>query len=307
MRGLKRIKRGFTLVEVVISVAILVALLIPIATITVTTIKTSASAEDKQKATIIGQQLLEELKANDDILLTSDTFELLNRQILAVERDLAGKITRIHPSGIGDTFSVTNDGVEYQVKLVMTRESSASYEAAVPTPIGTYNQSLFFYDRRKVNVVKDTTVDAVDTTTHTIPISTKLILNIDTNMNINLTDENNSYPAISKTHDGPVTTGGRILINLDKNYGENYTNDVVLKINSAYTLPIIIDIVKEKRTSENIIVDKGTPAGDIMINNNISTGVPETMGDLYRIEVSVSRTGTGNLFEDTITKNILFH
>ena len=46
----RRKNTGFTLVEVVISAAILAILIIPIASLTITTIKTSDSAEDKQKA-----------------------------------------------------------------------------------------------------------------------------------------------------------------------------------------------------------------------------------------------------------------
>ena len=42
MKGIKRAKKGFSLIEVIISVAVLIILMIPIASVTISTVKSNA-------------------------------------------------------------------------------------------------------------------------------------------------------------------------------------------------------------------------------------------------------------------------
>ncbi len=56
-------KKALTLIEVVISLAILFIIMIPVSTMTIQTIKMNKQAEDKQQATIIAQKLMEEVKS----------------------------------------------------------------------------------------------------------------------------------------------------------------------------------------------------------------------------------------------------
>ena len=305
MRRIWRKRKGFTLIEVVISAAILTILMIPIASITITAIKTSNVAEDKQKATQIGQQLLDEIKSFDSVSLTAaDTFQLLNGQRLEATRDPAtSKIIQIDPIGATDNFNVTDEqGVNYDVKLVLTRVNEASYDPQVAPTIAGYNQSLYFGDGQ-VNVNDDITDDSVTSaSTHTINGRTNLFLNIDNNFNIQINDGGTLYPSTSKLVDIPLTTAGRILVKIDDKMSGS--NEVTLKLNSTYTGNTTIDVIKENRDSGNVTVQQIAHAGNVDVYYNVSTQVPETLGDLYRINIVVSRTGTDVLFEGEATKNI---
>lgn len=75
-------KKGMTLIEVIISVTLLSILLIPISGIVISSLKNSKDGEYKQKATYIGQKVIEELKAYDNLVLKTEGseryFELLD-------------------------------------------------------------------------------------------------------------------------------------------------------------------------------------------------------------------------------------
>ena len=58
-------KKGVSLLEVVLSIAILAIISIPIGGILISSVKTSKGTEDKQIATLMGQQMLEEIRVTD--------------------------------------------------------------------------------------------------------------------------------------------------------------------------------------------------------------------------------------------------
>ncbi|MDZ7548384.1 type IV pilus modification PilV family protein, partial [Clostridium perfringens] len=75
-------KYGMTLIEVIISVTLLSILVVPLSGLVISSLKTNKGAEHKQKASYIGQKVLEEIKAYDEITLKDDTgvkyFQLLD-------------------------------------------------------------------------------------------------------------------------------------------------------------------------------------------------------------------------------------
>lgn len=82
-------KKGMTLIEVIISVTLLSILIVPLSTMVTSSLKNKEQAADKQKATYIGQKILEELKSYDYITLTDDGtnkyFNLLDASALDKE------------------------------------------------------------------------------------------------------------------------------------------------------------------------------------------------------------------------------
>lgn len=56
-------KKALTLIEVVISLAILFIIMIPVSTMAIQSIKTNKQAEEKQRATILAQKLMEKIKS----------------------------------------------------------------------------------------------------------------------------------------------------------------------------------------------------------------------------------------------------
>ncbi|MCF0239605.1 MAG: prepilin-type N-terminal cleavage/methylation domain-containing protein [Streptococcus gallolyticus] len=59
---LKCKKKGVTLLEVIVSVAILAVISVPVGGMLITSVKTNKQVEDKQKAALLGQEILEEIK-----------------------------------------------------------------------------------------------------------------------------------------------------------------------------------------------------------------------------------------------------
>jgi prepilin-type N-terminal cleavage/methylation domain-containing protein len=85
IKRVKKCKKGLTLLEVIISLAILSITIIPLSTLVLTSIKTSNNSEYKQRATAVAQKLLEELKlkgssAAETLKLLDDTI-LLNKMV----------------------------------------------------------------------------------------------------------------------------------------------------------------------------------------------------------------------------------
>ena len=91
-----RAQKGMTLIEVIISVALLSILLLPLSGIVISSLKNSKEGEYKQKATYIGQKVIEELKAYDNLVLKTDGieryFQLLDGDKIK-EEDLGEKFT----------------------------------------------------------------------------------------------------------------------------------------------------------------------------------------------------------------------
>lgn len=116
-------RKGITLIEVVISVALIAILLIPLTNLVMTSIKRNKKAEVKQEATNLGQKIVEELKAQDTIQLQSyndvektGKYTTLDGYVMEFKQDSNGKWTM---KGTGDkglsveaTFN-KNDKVKY--------------------------------------------------------------------------------------------------------------------------------------------------------------------------------------------------
>lgn len=72
-------KKGITLLEVVISIAILSIIIVPISMMINTSVKTNKNSESKQQATVIAQKLIEDLKVKNKSV--GDTIGLLDGSI----------------------------------------------------------------------------------------------------------------------------------------------------------------------------------------------------------------------------------
>ena len=116
MKIIRGKKKGMTLIEAIISVALLSVLIIPISGLVMTSINTNKRAEIKQEATYIGQKLLEEMKVYDEIILgVTKEFQLLNGQ----------KITKV---GESDNFVGKFIVDKYDVELSLNKDNQFVYD-----------------------------------------------------------------------------------------------------------------------------------------------------------------------------------
>lgn len=329
MRRIKRAKKGFSLLEVIISVGILGILLVPIASVTIATINRNKESESKQRADFIGQKVLEEIRSLDEMQLTEEspgvyTFQLLNGQKLRA-------IESVTEPGIFESVKVYSDvnptqdyyevndekGGTYNVNIDLVRDDDASYEEDSSDTIvfGNYKQKLCFYsDENSIDHVY-TDVAAtprLGTQLNLADVTPNLVLNIDTNMNISLTNGLGVERAFRNADAVTNPLINKILIKLDEDFKKTITGitaagskTITILVRSDYPQPITIEVYNENKPEGKINIETDTIADDISIIQNQSTYKATTLGNLYKVEVNVSKLNTGLLFEGVTTKNIL--
>lgn len=128
-----RVKKGMTLVEVIISVALLSILFVPLSGIVISSLKNSKDGEYNQKAVYIGQKIIEELKSYDYIKLKTDGseqyFELLDGDKIkgnTIENKFKGNFERT-------VFGAVNEGsrpkeTKFKVEVEMKKNSQFNFE-----------------------------------------------------------------------------------------------------------------------------------------------------------------------------------
>lgn len=129
-----KIKKGMTLIEVIISVTLLSILLVPLSTVVISSLINSKDGEYKQKASYIGQKVIEELKAYDKITLKSDNPDGSDRYYELLDGD---KIKEISENNFVGNFERTIFGAidetnrpketKFKVEVTMKRNSSFNF------------------------------------------------------------------------------------------------------------------------------------------------------------------------------------
>lgn len=107
----KKSKKGMTLIELIISLALLAIILIPISNFIIVSIKNTVKSEEKQKATFIGQKFLEELNSYDEILLEKNKETMINGFKL-LDGELIKEIDKVY----NGSFKKNNYDVEIEIK-----------------------------------------------------------------------------------------------------------------------------------------------------------------------------------------------
>lgn len=320
MKLKRKAKKGMTLIEIIISIALIAILFIPIANIAFTSMKTNSKGEKKQVASAEGQRLLEEFNVLDEINLSLDGEGNIQRYSL--------------PCGIDLT--------------TFTPATSTFINAT-----GAINKELG-NDRYRINVevAKDEDIEHNITTTNQYPDSNY-------NNLIEFTDENILFYEGNGTRDGEsiierISLAGctrfafRFMQNgikvqkfgatgyletIDVNgFAERFNNNNKIKIKAddsfiSNSLPIIIssdidlniDVVNESGHTVKLLPSHNyryidysngnnevVTMGNVTIGYNLSEEAMEDIGDVYTFTVKVRDIQENKvLFTGSITKNIV--
>lgn len=121
-------KRGFSLIEIIISVALLAILLIPISNVMIGTTKKNKDAEINNKVTTEAQKVLEELNSYDTLTFDSTgNFTMLNGQMT------------LHYDSVNDTISTVNPGIVNNnndvINVSITGTKNTDFSRTVRTPV----------------------------------------------------------------------------------------------------------------------------------------------------------------------------
>ncbi|MGH4118662.1 prepilin-type N-terminal cleavage/methylation domain-containing protein [Clostridium sp.] len=153
MEGIKY-KKGFTLIEVVISIAILSIIIAPILSLTLSTLKINKQSDDKLKAINIAQKNLEEIKSFDYKLLPGATFPIketktensfsIERTIIPIEEykfdvsnndiniiydaEVKDSVIKNNIPGVLTTNYITNNNLEIDFSGITSREINVKIE-----------------------------------------------------------------------------------------------------------------------------------------------------------------------------------
>lgn len=270
-------KKGMTLIEAIISVALLSVLIIPISGLVMTSINTNKRAEIKQEATYIGQKLLEEMKVYDEIILgVTKEFQLLNGQ----------KITKV---GESDNFVGKFIVDKYDVELSLNKDNQFVYDNNIVSNEINTNEMDVVVEFVSNNTIKYNNVNYV--------ISDKLTIKTPNN----------------DTDELEVINGdGTVIFKVTK--ASERKNKILFVINNDFKGDVNIDFHNERDEEVSIYVKKNSAVtgnlninafrGKIRIYNNINNKDKNKIGNLYNINVVVKNKGN-ELFKGEVLQNIL--
>ena len=271
-------KRGFSLIEIIISVALLAILLIPISNVVIGTTKKNKDAEINNKVTTEAQKVLEEINSYDTIAFdSSNNFTMLNGQIVLNYNPVTGNIG---PA----TGTVTNSNDVINVTITGTKNTTLARASATPsTSTATATAAAPDLTITSDGQVKTST----GITTAVSNVSNGLIMRIANDYRY--TVEDNNGIATTSPIGGtitPVNTNHTYVINLVKGAADN-----------NQTMPI--DIYSEATGEVKFIVNYQNGISDstrVSINNvnvmaNVKTSYnyysePHVIGNAYNFKVT---------------------
>ena len=324
MEEKKKNKSGYTLLEVILSVALIALLLIPITNIIMASMKTSNKAGIKQEGSGVGQRILEELKTYENInILTNTPLTLLSGYTL--NQVSASTDTAKY------TGQIQDGNKRYDVELTVKRSNdftnyiTATNTAATTKSDDEYTCKITFKKDGAVNKVEIT--DGNSSQTGTLDTATKLLLDLEKNggkVNVTLEDYSDNHFKKSLIYNMEINKIEKINKNAIRVVIEDsFDNNIPIILNNGIS-GLKIDIIKGREAKGNITISSSTKKKieiatgtsgltaetvtaktetftsrqNIKTNNNT-----EKMGDMYNITVQISNNGE-EIFKSEVSNNM---
>ena len=334
--GEKKIKRkGYTLLEVILSVALIALLLIPISNMIMTAMKSSKRADIRQDGAVVGQQVLEELKTYDNLDLATNTpINLLDGETRFDKVLASSTATQTVYSG-----SMKDGKQTYEVNVLVEKDNNFNgYMAATTTASNKPDTDYSCILNLKTDGTQNKAYFNGASTETNIPYTgneTKLLLYVrrtGSNLTLKLYDytSGNAVEATplceTTVNDYDATNGttkNLVKIAIDESFtGRNNGRNpglipIIVDSNSA---ELVLDIVKEKNAKGKISVTSSLPISNINFDGNPQQASTSTVtikqniqkqsteditaiGDLYKITVVVKDKGE-EIFRSQVSNNL---
>lgn len=295
-------KKGMTLIEVIISVALLAILIVPLSGLVMSSLKNNISAEYRQKASYIGQKVLEELKAYDKITLKNDAgkkyFELLDGDeiIQDLKEDstgntFKGSFDRTIYGGASE--SAGKDDNLYNVEVKLEKDLNFQYENV--NNLDKNNNAAFI-----LNFLRDTSNNNIikikDNSDNSYAISNELIMELDKNSNnLIVYKKNESTPlvTVNKTN----VDNNTIVLYIKEGFSQNI--NIEFKNNTEETVEIHL-ISGDNNYSKFKIYSS---IGDVILYEEKQIE-ENPVADMYNYKVKVKDRENNILFEGSSSKNV---
>ena len=291
----KKIKKGMTLIEVIISVTLLSILIVPLSGFMISSLKNNTISQKKQEASYIGQKILEELKAYEYISLETDKngkyFQLLDGDKIYKDlnsnsfngnfkRNIYGKVLENDDRNLR----------EYNVELSMVEDSNFKFNDINNLDM---NSDADF----KIDFINDGKLILTNSETKEEKQSSEnIVIKIekeDNEFNLSIYDKNNTEIGSAKK--------------------ENKNNKILLYISSGYNINTNIEI--ENYTGEWIYVylikQKNNPSdiniisteGRVVLSEEEEISLNE-IGTMYQYTIEVKDSKDNILFQGQSSNNI---
>ena len=241
-------KKGMTLIEVIISVALLSILIVPLSGLVISSLRNNKNSEYKQRASYVGQKVLEELKAYDEILLNIDGgteyFELLDGDRIikaSVGNSFSGNFSRTIYGSISEPLS-TGEEI-YQVSVTMERNDKFQYSDK--DNLNEYSNADFRLNflkdfNNKVNLASDPINKSLS-----VSNNDEIIVELNDNLNLKIYKKNNEASSIDETKSAEINN--KLLLYVDETYSNS--NNIEIKNNTSNI--IYVYLIKNAASSGN--------------------------------------------------------
>lgn len=285
-------KKGMTLIEVIISVALLAILIIPLSRLVMSSLKNNIDSEDMQKASYIGQKVLEELKAYDEIKLkpaenNRKYFELLDgdKIVQDLEGKFVGSFDRTIYGGTSESAGKNEDIYKVNVNL----EKDKNFQYTDVNNLVQNNNSGF-----RLNFIKDNMIE--DNLNRTYGISDKLTIVLDKNSNdLVVYKENDSTPLA--TIERINTTTNNIVLYVKREFSKNL--NIEFKNNTNETIEI--HMIKKGNNSSKFKIYSSVGNVILYEENEVEEN---KIGDMYNYKVIVKDKKNNTLFQGSSSNNV---
>ncbi|MBB6623417.1 type IV pilus modification PilV family protein [Clostridium gasigenes] len=279
-------KKGMTLIEAIISVALFSILIIPISGLVMTAMKTSEKAEAKQEASYIGQGILEEMNIYDEITIKDGKFKFLD----------GGEIYEDSKNLYKDKGNIIRDG--FNVEVTLNKDSNFEYKLS--SDADSDDSKMDYILTLSKNVISGKTEVKCGNKIEEMPNDS--ILKIDESGRMTLNDNTPNKIVVEK----PKVSNNKISIYLDKTFSNKEINIDVEneKKNVTGNKEVLEVYIKSSKDVTDKLNVTGTK-GKVKVYENIVDIPRGEMGDLYNIQVDVKKN-SDVLFTGKTTKNIVF-
>ncbi|WP_195266650.1 prepilin-type N-terminal cleavage/methylation domain-containing protein [Clostridium sp. 1001275B_160808_H3] len=295
-------KKGMTLIEVIISVALLSILIVPLSGLVMSSLKNNISAEYRQKASYIGQKVLEELKAYDEIKLQGGAsekyFELLDGDKIIQDLNadstgntFKGNFERTIYGGTSESSGKDEDLYNVEVKL----EKDLNFQYENVNNLDKNNNAAFI-----LNFLRDSSNNNVikieDNPDNSYAVSNELIMELDKNSNnLIIYKKNASTPlvTVNKTN----VDNNNIVLYIKEGFSQNM--NIEFKNNTEETVEIHL-ISGDNNSSKFKIYSS---IGDVILYEEKQIE-ENPVADMYNYTVTVKDSENNILFEGSSSKNV---
>lgn len=311
MKLLKAKKKGVTLLEILISIAILAIVSIPVAGMLTTAVRTNKNGEDKQKATLMGQQILEEIRVTDDF----------SRAVT-----LSGFLTiNLSPGTPSTVCTGTNDG--FLVSVNLKKDNSIQFTEDTEEKKMDGNLYIKYEDLSgNINVSNNEGFLSSGNTGDTIndsfqaSVDNKIIIeNRNDKIIVSLKASNVISEKLSFLKKDEADKSGNIKINLMdyecynklkveviNNVTDNVASPVSLYLDKTNSKAYVDPPGTEPKKTDTRVVSIENSVGTLKRYNNVISedeSNDKKMGSVYNVEVKVSKDSK-DLFIGEAIKNI---